>query len=239
MNDSIVEMKRRSAEYAVGLIEDGMIVGLGTGSTAIWAVRHLAELRLRGSFKQVVGVATSQATETEARRRGIPLTTLEDHPDVDITIDGADEVDPAMNAIKGGGGALLREKIVAVASRRLVIIVDESKLSPQLGTRWPVPVEVVSFGWMQQLRFLETLGAAVTLRTAEGAPFLSDNGNLILDCNFGLIVDPAALSARLKMRTGILDHGLFPGMATDLVVADRHGIHHHTRPAASNPIGRK
>lgn len=239
MNDPIVEMKRRSAEYAVGLIEDGMIVGLGTGSTAIWALRHLAEQRSRGSFKQVVGVATSQATESEARRLGIPLTSLEDHPDVDITIDGADEVDPAMNAIKGGGGALLREKIVALASRRLVIIVDESKLSPQLGSRWPVPVEVVSFGWTQQMRFLQALGSEVTLRTADGAPFLSDNGNRILDCNFGLIADPAALSARLKIRTGIVEHGLFPGLATDLVVADRRGIHHHTRPAASNPIGRQ
>ena len=239
MNDPIVEMKRRSAEYAVGLIEDGMIVGLGTGSTAVWAVRHLAAMRRHGFLRQVITVATSQATETEARRLGIPRTTLEDHPDLDITIDGADEVDPEMDAIKGGGGALLREKIVAIASRRLVIIVDESKLSPQLGTRWPVPVEVVSFGWTQQMRFLEALGAEVTLRTADGAPFLSDNGNLILDCNFGLIADPAALSARLKSRTGIVDHGLFPGMATDLVVADRHGIHHHTRPPASNPKGRQ
>lgn len=232
MGDPFVELKRRAAEYAVSLIEDGMIVGLGTGSTAIWAVRQLAQSLRSGSLNRVVGVATSHATETEALRLGLPLTSLENHPDVDLTIDGADEVDPDLNLIKGGGGAMLREKIVAQASRRLVIIVDESKLSPQLGTRRPVPVEVVSFGWIHPARFLEALGAEVTLRTADGAPFLTDNGNRVLDCRFGLIADPAALSARLKNRTGIVDHGLFPAMATDLVIAGPHGIRHQTRGAS-------
>jgi len=235
MNDPALEPKRRAAAYAVELIEDGMVVGLGTGSTAVWAVRYLGGLLTRRVRKQVIGIPTSRETESEARRLRIPLAPLADHPEVDMTIDGADEVDPDLNLIKGGGGALLREKLVAQASRRLVIVVDESKLSPQLGTRWPVPVEVVSFGWRHQARFLETLGADVALRTVDGAPFVTDNGNRILDCRFGRIDDPAALSARIKSRTGVVDHGLFVALATDLVIAGSRGIRHQRRAVPSAP----
>jgi len=236
MNDPAAELKRSAAEYAVDLIEDGMIVGLGTGSTAVWALRKLAQLYSRGSLQQVIGIPTSRQTRAEALRLKIPLAALEDHSQVDITIDGADEVDPHLNLIKGGGGALLREKLVAQASRRLVIIVDESKLTPQLGTRWPVPVEVVSFGWKHQLRFLEDLGAEVLPRTADGRPFITDNGNRILDCRFGRIADAIALSERIKSRTGIVDHGLFAGMATDLVIAGSQGIVHRRSATPAKPV---
>ncbi len=150
--------------------------------------------------------------------------------DLDLVIDGADEVDPALHVIKGGGGALLREKIVAQASRRVVIVADQSKLSPQLGTIWPVPVEVLPFGWRSQARFLESLGAVWTVRsTASGQQYVTDSGNMILDCAFGPIADPAALANVLAARAGIVEHGLFIDLTTDLVVAGPNGIQHRSR----------
>ena len=152
--------------------------------------------------------------------------------DIDVTIDGADEVDPDLNLIKGGGGALLHEKIVAQASRREVIVVDDAKLSPRLGTHWAVPVEVIPFLWQSQARFLESLGARVTLRAGpEGRPFTTDEGNLILDCAFGPIAEVAELAALLNGRTGIVEHGLFIHLATDVIVAGQAGIRHLTRKA--------
>ena len=151
---------------------------------------------------------------------------------IDLTFDGADEVDPALNLIKGGGGALLREKIVAQASRREIIIVDESKLSPALGTCWAVPVEVIPFGWRTQAAYLEALGAQVSPRPAQDAPaqlFITDQGNYILDCAFGPIADPAGLGARLDARTGIVAHGLFLGLATEAIVAGTEGIRYLSR----------
>jgi ribose 5-phosphate isomerase A len=224
------QLKQRAADQVLTYIRAGMIVGLGFGSTAILAVRGLAEKLSRGELTDILGIPCARATEAEARRLGIPLTTLEDHPVIDLTFDGADEVDPALNLIKGGGGALLREKIVAQSSRREIIIVDESKLSPALGTHWAVPVEVIPFGWRTQAAYLENLGARISLRSGDdGAPFVTDQGNLILDCAFGPIGEPAGLAARLDSRTGIVAHGLFLDLATDVLVAGASGVKHLRR----------
>lgn len=229
----IARWKQQAAEYAVDFIETDMVVGLGVGSTAIFAMRRLAELLQAQRLRNVVGVPCAEATAAEARRLGIPLTTLDDHPDVDVTIDGADEVDPALNLIKGGGGALLREKIVAQASRREIIVVDESKLSPALGTNFHLPVEVIPFGAETQVRFLESLGARVSRRTVGSGPaarpFTTDQGHGILDCSFGPLADPAGLAAQLASRAGIVEHGLFIGLATDVIVAGPGGVRHLRR----------
>jgi ribose 5-phosphate isomerase A len=230
--DMEARLKREAATKAVAFVQPGMTVGLGTGSTAIYATWRLAELLRAGELRDIVGVATSKATEEEALRLGVPLLPDDLPHDVDVTIDGADEVDPELNAIKGGGGALLREKIVAQASRRVIVVVDETKPSPRLGTRWPVPVEVVSFGWRSQARFLESLGAAVSIRQCDGgARFVTDSGNLILDCRFGPIADARHLAATLSARAGIVEHGLFIDLADDLIVASAQGVQHRTRPS--------
>ncbi len=223
--DRHAALKQEAGERAAGLIESGMIVGLGTGSTAIFATRRLGERLRAGELSGVAGVPTSRATEEEARRVGIPLIGDEIPRVIDLTIDGADEVDPALNLIKGGGGALFREKIVAQASRRVVIVVDESKLSASLGTKHALPVEVASFGWKSQERFLESLGGKPTLRRdSEAEPYRTDQGNWIFDCAFGPIADPAALAALLAGRAGIVEHGLFCGIATQVIVAGGSGI---------------
>ena len=223
----IAGLKRQAAEAAVAFVQPGMVVGLGHGSTALYAVRLIAERLRDGALPDLLGVPCSAQVEAEARRLGIPLTTLEEHPVIDLTIDGADEVDPRLNLIKGGGGALLHEKIVAQASRREIIVVDESKLSPALGTRQSLPVEVTLFGWRAQALYLESLGARVTLRqNTDGSAFLTDEGNLILDAAFAPLADPAALAARLDGRAGIVQHGLFLGLATDVIVAGVDGIRH-------------
>lgn len=219
--------KRLAAEHAVESIQPGMVVGLGSGSTAAFVVRRLAALRGEGRLTDVVGVPTSVGTEALARSLGVPLTTLEEHPVVDLTLDGADEVDPELRLIKGGGGALLREKIVAQASRRVLIVVDAAKLSPRLGTRWPVPVEVLPFGWRSQALFLEGLGARITRREGkDGAPYRTDQGNFVLDCAFGPLEHPEALAARLESRAGIVGHGLFIGLTSELVMAGAGGVEH-------------
>jgi ribose 5-phosphate isomerase A len=224
------QLKRQAAEYAVEFIQSGMVVGLGVGSTAFFAVEGIARRLDEGALQNVVGIPCSIEVEQHARQLGIPLTTLEDHPVVDITVDGADEVDPELNLIKGGGGALLREKIVAQASKREIIIVDEEKLSPVLGTRWVVPIEVISFGWGSQAIFLESLGARVSVRkNDQGDEFVTDQGNIILDCSFGPIDNLEALAEKLTRRVGIVEHGLFLGMATDVIVAGQEGIRHLKR----------
>ncbi|MER2600149.1 MAG: ribose-5-phosphate isomerase RpiA [Caldilineales bacterium] len=222
--------KIAAAERAADLVQNGMTVGLGTGSTAIHATRRIGELLRHGELRDIRAIATSRATHEAALSLGIPLLPDALPVMLDLTIDGADEIDPALNLIKGGGGALLREKIVAEASRRLVIVADESKLSPQLGTHWPVPVEVLAFGWQSQARFVETLGARWTLRRqADGSEFRTDSGHLILDCAFGPISDAVALAAVLAGRAGIVEHGLFLGVAAEVFVAGRHGVQHLTR----------
>jgi len=224
------KLKQQAARRAVYFIEPGMVVGLGHGSTALFAVQRIAELLNAGKLSEILGVPCSLKIEEEVPRLGIPLTSLDEHPIIDMTIDGADEVDPNLDLIKGGGGALLREKIVAQASRREIIVVEESKLSPALGTRWPVPVEVIPFGWRSQISFLESLGACVTVRQASGGRrFITDQGNLILDCNFGPLPQPAQVARELSQRTGIVEHGLFLGLTTDVIVAGKKGVRHLTR----------
>lgn len=228
--DARAELKRQAAEKAVEFVRPGMVLGLGAGTTAHFALVRIAQLLADGSLRDILGVPCSVAVADEARRLGIPLTTLDEHPWLDLTIDGADEVDPQLNLIKGGGGALLREKIVAQASRREIIVVDESKLSPALGTCRAVPVEVVPFGLRTQVLFLESLGARVELRRGpDGAPVRTDQGNLLLDCHLGPIADPAALAQRLAARAGIVEHGLFIGLATDVIVAGHDGLRHLRR----------
>lgn len=227
MSEDISQLKQQDAWYAVDFVKSGMVVGLGHGSTAIFAVRCIGQLLRTGQLQSVLGVPCSLQVEEEAQRLGIPLTTLDEHPVVDLTIDGADEVDSHLNLIKGGGGALLREKIVAQASRREIIVVDESKLSPALGTHWPVPVEVTPFGWRSQSDYLESLGAEPVLRlNSDGSPFKTDQGNLILDCHFGPISDPTQLAAQMNERAGIVEHGLFLGLATDVIVGSDEGVRH-------------
>jgi ribose 5-phosphate isomerase A len=227
----VARFKRLAAERAVESIQPGMVVGLGSGSTAAFVVHRLAALRAEGKLTDVVGVPTSVGTEELARSLGVPLATLEEHPVLDLTLDGADEVDPQLRLIKGGGGALLREKIVAQASRRVLILVDAGKLSPRLGTHWPVPVEVLPFGWRSQARFLEGLGARITPRQGrEGALYRTDQGNFILDCAFGPLEHPEALATRLEARAGIVAHGLFIGLTSELVMAGPGGVEHR-RPA--------
>lgn len=224
------KFKQQAAWHAVQFVESGMVVGLGHGSTAAFALQRTAQLLHEGQLRDVLGVPCSLRVEQEAQRIGIPLTSLEEHPVVDLTIDGADEVDPHLNLIKGGGGAMLREKIVAQASTREVIVIDKSKLSPVLGTYWGVPVEVTPFGWRSQFLFLESLGAQPLLRTtAEGSPIKTDQGNFILDCNFGPITEPGKLAAELDGRAGVVAHGLFLGLATDVIVAGDEGLDHLKR----------
>jgi len=227
---NIESLKQQAAERAIEFVESGMVVGLGHGSTAILAMGIIAQLLREGRLRDIRGVPCSLHVEEEARQLGIPLTRLDECHTVDVTIDGADEVDPHLNLIKGRGGALLWEKIVAQASQREIIVVDESKLVPVLGTHWPVPVEVVPFGWRMQAAYVESLGGRPALRRgANGTAFRTDQGNLILDCHFGPIAQPAQLSARLDARAGIVAHGLFLDLATDVIVASAQGLRHLRR----------
>jgi ribose 5-phosphate isomerase A len=228
--DPQAALKEQAALKAVEFVESGMRVGLGTGSTAIFATRIIGERLGNGTLRDLVCFATSTVTHEEALKLGIPMLPDDLPEDIDVTIDGADEVDPQLDLIKGGGGALLREKIVAQASAREIIIVDETKPSPMLGSHWAVPVEVMPFAWSSQARFLESLGARIAIRKDKsGAQFVTDSGNMILDCDFGPIPDVQALAAALGERAGIVDHGLFIGLATDLVVARPGGVVHIRR----------
>ncbi len=227
---SVDDQKRVAGELAASWVESGMVVGLGTGSTAVHAIRAIGERIASGELREVVGIPTSRASEVEAITAGIPLTTLGDQPVVDLTIDGADEVDPQLDLVKGAGGAQWREKIVAQASVREVIVADASKPVPVLGTRFPVPVEVPVFGWRPEAEYLDDMGATVTIRRgADGAEVVTDEGNWILDCAFGPIEDAARLAALLDRRAGIVAHGLFLGLATDLLIATERGVEHRTR----------
>ncbi len=230
-NDMIKKLKQKAGERAVDFIESGMVVGLGHGTTAIFALRRIARRLEDGQLENILGVPCSRQVKHDAQELGIPLTTLDAHPVIDVTIDGADEVTTQLDLIKGGGGALLREKIVAQASRREIIVVDASKLSPHLGTHWAVPVEVIPFGWRTQADYLTSLGAKITLRREEesGTPFRTDHGNLILDCNFGPIAHPVDLAAQLTQRAGIVEHGLFLGLATDVIVGCETEVQHIQR----------
>jgi ribose 5-phosphate isomerase A len=227
MTNEQAQLKEEAGEYAVRFVESGMVVGLGHGTTAIYALRRIAALLESGALTDILGVPCSLQVARDARSLGIPLTTLNDHPEIDVTIDGADEVDPQCDVIKGGGGALLREKIVAQATRREIIVVDPSKLSDALGTQWAVPVEVVPFGWRTQVGYLECLGADVEVRYTESGNLLkTDQGNLILDCDFGPMDEPAEVAEALASRAGIVEHGLFLGLIDDVIVAEPEGVRH-------------
>jgi ribose 5-phosphate isomerase A len=203
--------KEAACRAAAKLVRDGEIVGLGTGSTAHFAVVALGE-RVKAGLK-IIGIPTSVQTGELARAVGIPLTTLDEHPEIDITIDGADEVDPQLRLIKGGGGALLREKVIAAASKKMVVVVDSSKVVPVLG-KFPLPIEVISFARTVVEKKIVSLGGSPKLRAKpDGSPFITDNGNQILDCSFGKIDDPAALALILSDTPGIVEHGLFIGLA--------------------------
>lgn len=223
-------LKQQAADAAVAQVQDGMVLGLGTGSTAALMVDSLAR-RVRDGLR-VVGVPTSERTAAQARALGITVVGFDTHPTIDLTIDGADQVHTGtLDLVKGLGGALLREKIVAAASARMTVIVDGSKLVPALGGAVRLPVEVVAFGWEATDVHLRAAGADTRLRLAEGAPFRTDSGNLILDCRFDAIPDPAALAARLKAITGVVETGLFIGMATTIIAATEGGIRTLERPA--------
>lgn len=232
MKTDIGRLKQQAAEKAVEYVLPGMVVGLGYGSTALLAVRRIGHLLRTGELRDIVGVPCARRVVEEAHRLSIPLTTLEEHPVIDLTIDGADEVSPTLDMIKGGGGAMLHEKIVAQASRREVVVVDERKLVPMLGTRAPVPVEVIQFGWKSQMAYLESIGARAVLRPDGDGPFRTDEGNFILDCEFGQIADPVSLAAQIKARGGIVEHGMFLGLATEVIVARATGIEHLHRQNA-------
>ena len=196
--------KQQAAAQAVQFVQPGMVLGLGTGSTAIHATRAIAALLHQGTLRDIVGFATSRAVwAAEAVRLGIPMLTEDMPRAIDLTIDGADEIDLALNLIKGGGGALLREKLVARASHRVIMIADDTKLSPRLGTNHALPVEALPFGWRSQARFLTALGASVSVRrTPDGQDARTDQDNIILDCAFGPIADPAGLAAKLSAQAG-------------------------------------
>jgi len=226
-------LKQQAAEEAVQQVHSGMIIGLGVGSTTIFAVRKIGRLVRQGKLQHILGIPCSPSVAEEAQKVGIPLTTLEEHPHIDLTIDGADEVDPHLNLIKGGGGALLREKIVAQATQREVIVVDESKLSPILGTHWPLPVEVLPFGLGSAQHFLKSLGAAPVLRLKQdGQPWQTDQGNFILDAHFGPIQNLLPLATELDAQAAIIAHGLFLNIASEIIVAAPTGIQHISKSHA-------
>jgi ribose 5-phosphate isomerase A len=226
-------LKRAAAERAVAdEVRSGMVVGLGTGTTAIHATRRIGVLLRGGDLRDIVGVPTAVETADEARRCGIPLLADDVPWEIDVTIDGADEVDPNLDLIKGGGGALLREKLVAQASAREVIVVDGSKCTERLGTRFPLPVEVVDFGLATTRLAIERLGARLVLRGSSepSGPFRTDQGTLIFDCELGPIEDAESLAAELASHAGVVEHGLFLGITSALIVASDAGIEVSERP---------
>lgn len=218
-------LKRNAAIKAVEFIQSDMIVGLGTGSTAAFAISELARKIKSGDLKNIKCIPTSLSTSNLATDLNIPLITFEDCKKIDITIDGADEVDENLNLIKGGGGALLREKVVAQASDKVIIIVDAGKLSKNLGEKWCVPIEVFPFAEFAVKRKLESLNAKVERRkTTSGSNYYTDQGNIILDTQFGIIENPEQLSCLLSSIAGIAEHGLFINLATLVISAGDDGI---------------
>jgi ribose 5-phosphate isomerase A len=213
-------LKLQAARKAVEFVEDGMVLGLGTGSTTRLAVDEIGKLVKDGY--RLVGVPTSIETERQARALGIPLSTLEEVGRLDLTIDGADEVDPQFRLIKGLGGALLREKMVAFYSKREIIIVDDSKVVDVLGVKTPLPVEVVQFGHRRTRAALEELGCTAKLRGGE-QPFVTDNGNYIYDCKFDAINDPEGMDSKIGSLPGVVENGLFIGLATSIVIGTERG----------------
>jgi len=218
--------KRCAAVKAVEHIESGSAVGLGSGSTAAHAIRILGARLRSGELEEVLGVPTSLQAAAEAVEAGVPLTTLDEHPDLDLAIDGADQIDGELNAIKGGGGALLREKVVASASRRYVIVADGTKLTGRLGEGCRLPVEVLPFALRPVLRRIGELGAEASVRSGSGklGPVVTDNGNLIIDADFGVIPEPRRLEAELKAIPGVIETGLFLGCVDVAFIGTEEGV---------------
>ncbi len=221
----IENLKKIAGEAAAERVKDGMVVGLGTGSTVKYTILKIGEMVKNGL--DIVAVPTSMATEKLAREVGISLTTLEEIDRIDLTIDGADEVDPSLNLIKGGGGALLREKMVAYYSNYEIIVVDERKISDVLGS-FPLPIEIVKFGAMRTMRHLEALGCKPALRGGN-KPFITDNGNYIVDCKFSEIYDPAKLNIELNAIPGVVENGLFVNMAQEVYIGTKNGLERKSR----------
>ncbi len=219
---SLEELKRQAAEAAIQHVRDGQVVGLGTGSTARYVILALGEKVKAGMT--IKGVATSRDTAELARRSGIPLVETEDSWAIDVDIDGADQVDPQLNLIKGGGGALLKEKIVAMAARQVIIVVDYTKLVPALGNSFPLPVEVIPFGWGSTARQIEALGMKPVLRERNGQIFRTEAGHYILDLHVGHIENPADLETRLNLVPGVVETGLFIGRTDLLLVGTPRGV---------------
>lgn len=221
----VEQLKKIAGEKAAEQVSSGMRLGLGTGSTAKYFIMKLGQLWQAGQLSDIVGVPTSNRTAELAQTYGLPLATLNDLPQLDLAVDGADEIDPQLGLLKGGGGALLREKMVGVAAKRLVIVGDEDKLVEKLGRGFALPVEIVQFGWRTQLNWLATLGCQPVLRGGEQQPYLTDNGNFIIDCTFPDGIDhPAGLAKTLIRRVGVVEHGLFLNMASEVILAGVNGL---------------
>ena len=213
------KLKNKAAVEAAKNVASGMVLGLGTGLTVNFAIREISRLLKDGSLKDIVGIPSSSQTEKLALELGIPLISFEQKSEIDLNIDGADEVDPDLNLIKGGGGALLREKIIAQSSTRNIIVIDEQKMSQKLGTKWAVPVEIIEFSYKPVAKYLEDLGAEVALRKNQnGETFKTDHGNIIADCNFGQIENLNELNQALNSKAGIVEHGLFIGITDEVII---------------------
>ncbi len=214
-------LKKMAGEYAAMKIKDGMVVGLGTGTTVKYTILKIGQLVKEGL--DIIGIPTSKATENLARSLGIKIGSLSEYEYIDITVDGADEVDKKLNLIKGGGGALLREKMIAYYSKYEVIVVDERKLSEVLGS-FPLPVEIVPFGYGRTLHTLSGFGCVPHLRLKDGRPFVTDNGNYIVDCKFDSIDNPSSLNIELNSVPGVVENGLFVGLSNEVIVGTKNGI---------------
>ena len=224
-----MDAKETAAREAVKYVEDGMVVGLGSGSTANIAIKLIGD-KVKNEGIEVVGIPTSIASDLLGRAVGIKIGDLDDHRHVDLTIDGADEVDGALNLVKGLGGALLREKVVAASTHVEMIVVDGSKLVEHLCQKCPLPVEVVTFSHRSTMRRLAALGCEPAVRIADGQPFITDNGNMMVDCRFERIEDPAAMEAKINLIPGVVDNGLFVGLATKVIVGSEDGVRIMERP---------
>jgi ribose 5-phosphate isomerase A len=224
MSERIDELKKQAAITAVEQISSGMVVGLGSGSTATLMVDELGRRLRSGELQNIIAVPTSEKTAQQSRALDIPLATLAEQPAIDLTIDGADEIDPQLNLIKGLGGSMLREKIVAASSTRFIIIADERKIVDRLGSRSPLPVEVIAFAEQPVRAFLRSLDAIPVLRQQEGRTFVTDEGNIILDCHFAEIDDPYHLASLIIARPGVVEHGFFLEMASEAIVATQDGV---------------
>ena len=221
-----MDLKLQAASHALAYVHSGMVLGLGSGTTAGHFVDLLGERLRSGALRDILGVPTSEATAVRARRQGIPLTTLDEHCRLDLAVDGADEVDPKLNLIKGLGRALVREKIVVTYADRFVVLVDEAKLVSRLGTRCPLPIEIVPFAATPQVAWLNSIsGRAELWAEAGGSPIVTDNGNYLVRCWFeGGIADAYALSHTLNERPGIVEHGIFLDLADQIIIAGADGI---------------